>query len=67
MLGAAILAGLGVKIFGDPAQACARMNRVKERFKPIKENSLLYDRLYEIFKDLHNCMQSRFKRLHEIS
>lgn len=66
VLGAAILAGLGVKVFSNPAQACAKMNRIKERFKPIVENSLVYDKFYEIFKDLHDGMQNRFRRLNEV-
>jgi len=66
VLGAAILAGLGVKIFTGPIEACSIMNITKERFKPIVKNSLLYDKLYEIFKDLHDSMQSRFRKLNKV-
>ncbi len=66
VLGAAILAGLGVNVFKNPVEACNKMNRIKDRYKPMIKNVIIYDRLYEIFKDLHDSMQERFKRLNEV-
>lgn len=67
VLGAAVLAGLGVKVFNNVVDACAKMNKIKERFKPIVKNSFIYDKFYEIFKDLHDSMQSRFRKLNEVT
>jgi xylulokinase len=52
-LGSAILAAAGVKYFKSVPEACSRMVRTKEVFRPNKKESKVYNQAYQIFQKLY--------------
>lgn len=64
-LGAAILAGVGVKIFDDVKQACDMIKK-NDKYMPIMENGLKYSKYYKIYKELYNSLKNNFKTLSNI-
>jgi sugar (pentulose or hexulose) kinase len=65
ILGAAILAGVGVGVYADPASGAERVLRADKIFSPQKSWKSRYDAQYEVFKDLHDRMQASFIKLKE--
>jgi sugar (pentulose or hexulose) kinase len=63
ILGAAILASAGVKLFPDLESASVAMTRIRRRFQPEQEQSARLDRLYEIYRGLYPAMKETFKHL----
>jgi xylulokinase len=63
ILGAAILAGVGVGVYPDPASGAERCLRVAKEFLPRPELGLRYDAAYDLFEDLHDRLQEPFDRL----
>jgi xylulokinase len=62
VLGAALLAAVGVGQFGDPAEAARQMVRVARRHPPGKA-AALYDGPFEVFKGLRAALGPGFDRL----
>jgi len=58
VLGAAILAGVGVGIFNDIREGISKMVKIDRQYKPIKENVQLYDELYEIYCKVYEGLES---------
>jgi xylulokinase len=56
IIGACILAGVGVGIFKDTAQGVESMVNYESVVKPIKENVKKYDEVYEKFKNIYESM-----------
>jgi len=52
-LGSAILAAAGVKYFKNVPEACHRMVRTREVFRPDKKNNKIYNQIYGIFQKLY--------------
>ncbi|NJD02916.1 MAG: hypothetical protein FIA99_10070 [Ruminiclostridium sp.] len=61
-LGAAILAGKGMGIYGDVKTACNEMIKVSERFIPDPEKATVYGRQYENYKMLFNNLVEVFNK-----
>jgi sugar (pentulose or hexulose) kinase len=61
-LGAAILAGRAVGMFGSLEEAVDRMVVVKERLEPNPERRLLYDDVYARYRDLYDDLSGMFDR-----
>jgi len=63
--GAALLAGVGAKVYGDVGEACERTIKKAGRTKPIKENMKIYDKYYEIYRSLYPALKSCFDNIAE--
>jgi len=64
-LGAAILAGLGVKLYKNPDEACNRLIPITDRLEPKKENCEKYERMYRIYVSLYEKLKDLFAMLSE--
>lgn len=67
MLGAAILAGVAGGIFKDEASAANQVVQIDHVLLPDPTQAGLYQRLYEVYKDLHDRMIDPFERLAQIT
>ncbi|KAB2905668.1 MAG: hypothetical protein F9K27_02760 [Anaerolineae bacterium] len=63
ILGASILAGVGVGIYPDVQTGAAQTQRLDKTFQPNPELAERYHALYELFKDVHDRLQQPFDRL----
>lgn len=57
VLGAAILAGVGVGIFKDIREGVSEMVRTDKTYTPIKENVKYYNDLYDIYCRIYNSLE----------
>jgi xylulokinase len=67
VLGAAILATLGIGAYADLEQAIAAMVRVSRRLEPNARNAELYGRLLEGYRELYPALRQTSWRLHDLS
>jgi xylulokinase len=67
VLGSAILAGVGIGVFKDAQEGADRCLEVKRVYQPNPENFARYDRLYELFKEVHDQLQPSFDKLARIT
>jgi sugar (pentulose or hexulose) kinase len=65
-LGAAILAGVAGGAFKDEASGADQVVQIDHVLQPDPAQANLYNRLYAVFKDLHDRMIDSFERLKEI-
>jgi xylulokinase len=66
LLGSAILAGLATGVWPDASSAVTVMSRIDTVICPNPANRERYDRLFTLFKDLHDRLLPAFERLHRI-
>jgi len=59
-LGSAILAAAGIKHFRDVPEACSRMVRTKEIFRPDEKRTKTYNQAYRIFRKLYPAVAPFF-------
>ena len=64
-LGAAIIAGTGVGMFGSLAEACARMVKLKGRHEPDLETTRAYAPCYEKYVGLYDSLAGMFAKERE--
>lgn len=67
ILGSAILAGVGVDLYPDPASGAEFCIEVAKTFEPRAQYYKRYDEMFSIFKDLHDCMQGSFNAMVRVS
>ena len=67
VLGAAILAALGIDAYSSLDQAIAAMVRVSRRLEPDERNAALYGRLLEGYRELYPALRQTSWRLHDVS
>ncbi|HEY8390649.1 MAG TPA: xylulokinase [Clostridia bacterium] len=65
-LGVAILAGVGVGTYKSVQQACHDIIKPKTKVLPDYNNSSIYDKYYEIYKNLYGKLKDSFKKLSEV-
>ncbi|HUT81799.1 MAG TPA: xylulokinase [Candidatus Bathyarchaeia archaeon] len=58
-LGAAILAGVGSGLYKNIEDAAKQMVIIDEQRNPIKNNSLIYDNYFEIYKQLYPALNDK--------
>jgi len=63
ILGSAILAGVGAGVFADIPEGVRQCVRIGRRFEPDPSTASHYDRLFRLFKDLHDSLQPEFIKL----
>ncbi len=66
ILGAAILAGVAGGVFSDEASAAGQVVHIDHVLQPDPGQAERYNRLFEVFKDLHDRMIEPFERLVQI-
>jgi sugar (pentulose or hexulose) kinase len=68
VLGAAMDAGVGLKLFSDFNQAIRSMTRVKDTFEPIKKNQEIYQELYHrVYLKMYGSLLPLFKEIQDIT
>ena len=69
IVGAAILAGVGVKKFSDARAGVAKMVNYIDTIKPDSENAAKYQRVYEVYTSAYKAMNSNgiYKKLSALS
>ena len=71
VLGLAMLAGIATGVYGDVADAAAKVSRVRRRFEPDSRLTERYARLHEVYKGVHRHLQEdwwdRFNMLDEFA
>jgi xylulokinase len=63
VVGAAILAGLAAGVWPSAQAAGDSLVRARRTFVPDPERAERYDRLYGVFRELHDVLQGPFERL----
>lgn len=66
-LGSAMIAGVAAGVFADLPAAARQLVSVDEVVLPNPEVTALYDRQFEVFKDLHDRMMEPYEALARIS
>jgi xylulokinase len=61
-LGVAILAGVAAGIYRDVRTACEDIITVGETIKPDGETGAVYDRHYEIYRELYGNLKLSYKK-----
>ena len=64
--GAALISGVGTGIYRDIYEAHNRTVKIIENFIPIENNVLLYEKLYDIYRNLYNDLKPDFKKISEL-
>ena len=59
VLGAAMLAGVGVGIFKDIREGVSEMVSIDKKYEPIKENAKLYEELYGIYCRIYEGLEEK--------
>ncbi len=69
IVGAAILAGVGVKKFSDAREGVAKMVNYIDTIKPDSENAAKYQKVYEVYTSAYEAMNSSsmYKKLSALS
>lgn len=65
-LGAAILAGVGSRVFASVHAACEKMISFNPPVSPTKENSDKYNTMYAVYTDLYKSLKDVYKKLAQI-
>ncbi|MDH5795515.1 MAG: FGGY-family carbohydrate kinase, partial [Candidatus Bathyarchaeota archaeon] len=65
-LGAAILAGTGVGLYRDAAEASENLVTIAERSEPKTENVERYEKLFRIYVDLYEKLRDPFEKLSQM-
>jgi xylulokinase len=66
VVGGAILAGLGVGVYRDAADAVDRIVSIDHSYRPDPERVARYDRCYQMYKSLHDGCQPFYRELAEL-
>jgi xylulokinase len=64
--GAALIAGVGVGLYSDVEDAHNKTVKEIENIAPVKKNVFLYDRLYDIYRNLYNDLKLDFKKIADL-
>ncbi|MBI3951817.1 MAG: hypothetical protein HY314_15315 [Acidobacteria bacterium] len=67
LLGAAIIAGWGVREFGDLSDAATAMVKFRRTLDPRPEHHDLYTRLFGFYQDLYRHLKDDFARMAELN
>jgi len=65
--GAALLAGVGARVYSSVGEACKKTIKEVRRTEPKKENIKIYDKYYEIYKSLYPTLKSCFDKTAEVT
>lgn len=65
-LGAAILAGIGIRVYANPEEAVSAVVRVQQRFVPDDKRHALYRTRMERYRELYPLLRDYLHRLHDL-
>jgi xylulokinase len=65
-LGAAMLAGIGTKIYSNVRSACDLVYREKARHQPDPHSVALYDSQYQVYKEIYPALTKIFDDLADL-
>lgn len=65
--GAAMLAGIGIREYTGAAEAASALVKITRSFHPNKEESLIYQDYYEIYRSLYPLLKDQFSSLTDLS
>ncbi len=65
-LGAAIVGGVGMKIYPTVEDACHKILSLAEEHEPISDHHFVYQGLFNIYKMLYSNNKSLFEEIHQI-
>lgn len=65
-LGVALLAGVGAGIYNSVEEACSTVVKVSGSTPVVPENAALYEKQYQIYRDLYPALKSSFAALGEL-
>jgi sugar (pentulose or hexulose) kinase len=65
-LGAAILAGIGIRVYANPEEAVSAVVRVQQRFVPDDQRHALYRTRMERYRELYPLLRDYLHRLHDL-
>lgn len=60
--GAALLAGVGANVWSSVDEACAQTVKACAQIEPVKKNAELYDRRYEVYRNLYPALRGAVER-----
>jgi xylulokinase len=62
-LGAALLAGVGTGVYASIEEACSTVVKVSGSTPVIRENAALYEKQYQVYRDLYPALKNSFTAL----
>ena len=62
-LGAAILAGVGARLYPSVPQACGELVQVNEPQSPNQEQVAVYEKFYQVYRGLYPALRENYKAL----
>ncbi|MGI6188403.1 MAG: xylulokinase [Clostridiales bacterium] len=66
-LGVALLAGVGAGVYSSVIEACDTAIKTVSVQEPIAENVKVYDKYYQVYKDLYYALKDNYLRIAEIT
>jgi len=63
IVGAAILAGVGIGIYSNEATGAKQFIKIRDEFMPNREHAERYEYLFELYKEVHDLLQKSFDKL----
>lgn len=64
--GAAILASVGCGLYKTVDEACSQLINITDRVEPIKENVEKYNKIYNIYTSLYDCLKEKFEEINDL-
>jgi len=61
-LGAAMLAGIGIGIYKNPADAVAKCVKIKQTIHPCRNNMKVYRKNYTLWKELYVRVKDLYRK-----
>jgi len=65
-LGVALLAGVGTGVYSSVAEACEIAIKAVSTQQPVEDNTKVYDRYYEVYKQLYYALKDSYLKVAEI-
>lgn len=66
LLGAALLAGIGVGVYQDQMEASQKTYKIRIRYEPDQDHTAVYDKLYVVYRTLYQTLLQTNTELDEI-
>jgi len=64
--GAAILAGVGAKLYGEVQEVTDEIVKVTSRTKPIESNQNAYNAYFQVYRSLYPSLKAQFDRISDL-
>ena len=64
--GAALLAGVGARVYANVPEACAQTVKIVDTVQPVPENRRAYDAYYPVYRSLYPALKPAFDAVAEV-